>query len=139
MLRIFNEFQCILFVLLLEAPISFNLWQQDSALGADRSMTTFVPFALPRTKDAKSLSWWGARPTYGVSTGDLCWKFVIVMNCTFFYRQPNTLAASRFFSRTSSKTRSFLWPQKWWKYFLIQSQYMKICIICPKLFENIRT
>ena len=84
LLRIFNEFQCILFVLLLEAPISFNLWQQDSALGADRSMTTFVPFALPRTKDAKSLSWWGARPTYGVSTGDLCWKFVIVMNCTFF-------------------------------------------------------
>ena len=25
LLRIFNEFQCILFVLLLEAPISFNL------------------------------------------------------------------------------------------------------------------
>ena len=88
LLRIFNEFQYFPFVLLLDATISFNFWQQDTALGAVRStiglwyhlhhfqcqeQKTLNPlaggrlyklvqnhFPLPWTKDSKSISWWGA-------------------------------------------------------------------------------
>ena len=88
LLRMFNEFQWILFVLLHQSPISFKLWQQDTALGADQytigicqhlhhfqcqEQKTLNPlaggrlyklvqnhFPLPWTKDSKSISWWGA-------------------------------------------------------------------------------
>jgi hypothetical protein len=56
LLRIFNEFQCILFVLLLKAPISFNLWQQDIVLGADRC--TIGLCTICTTKNKRRYTTW---------------------------------------------------------------------------------
>ena len=69
LLRIFTEFQCILFVLLLEVPISFNLWQQDTRIPNCISWyyqeqkdygTICISCYYQEQKDAKTISWWGA-------------------------------------------------------------------------------